>query len=92
MQGAANELKILTNNNINIPENVSIIDTQKTKENHFNEKLSGCSLNKMLKSFRIDFKNLHNSGNDAAYTLLLFLKMYDSKLKLLKKKSNTIKI
>ncbi len=91
LHGATNELKILTDNNIKIPEHISIIDTQKTKENFFQDKLTGCSLNKLLKSFRIPFKNLHNAGNDAAFTMILFLKMYNKqKLELKKKIKNKI--
>lgn len=91
LHGASNELKILKDNKIIIPENTAIIDTQKTKENFFNDKLNGSALNKLLKSFNIPFKNLHNAGNDAAFTMILFLKMYNKqKLELKKKVKNKI--
>lgn len=31
----------------------------------------------MLKDFKIEYKHLHNGGNDAHYNLLLFLKMIE---------------
>lgn len=76
LHGHSAELKILASNDITIPENVKILDTQLLKDNHFKDRLHGSSLNKLLRSFRIQFTCLHNSGNDAAYTMKLFLKMH----------------
>lgn len=74
--GHTAEMKIFASNDIKIPENVNILDPQLLKENHFKDRLHGSSLNKLLRSFRINFTCLHNSGNDSAYTMKLFLKMY----------------
>lgn len=38
------------------------------------------TLKKILHSFEIDCTNMHNSGNDAAYTLQLFMKMHEIEL------------
>lgn len=74
---------ILKNNNLGVEEfkSMDLLDTQMFFKKHFKEELNEkepVSLKKLLGYFDIESKNLHNSGNDAAYTLLLFLKMVDA--------------
>lgn len=71
------DLKILKNLDIVIPENTKVIDTQIFHMNHFSdpEKRELISLTDLSKKMGINGDSYHNSGNDAAYTLQSFLKM-----------------
>lgn len=71
------DLKILKNLDITIPENTKVIDTQIFHMNHFSdpEKRELISLTDLSKKMGINGDSYHNSGNDAAYTLQSFLKM-----------------
>lgn len=71
------ELKILENNNISF-EQVKILDTQKMQNNFEVEKGQGRSLKDVLKYHNIESNFLHNSGNDAAYTLEALVKMFET--------------
>lgn len=87
--GMSTELKILKNNNVDIDFNkVKVIDTQKMQENFEIEKEQGKTLKQLLKFHNIEHKFLHNSGNDAGYTLDLLLKMHETQ----KLKNKTKKI
>lgn len=58
-----------------------ILDTQVFFKKHFQKALNEAnplSLKKLLNAFNLEGSNLHNSGNDAAYTLQTFLKMFES--------------
>lgn len=60
---------------------MDLLDTQMFFKKHFKEDLNESepvSLKRLLAHFDIEGKNLHNSGNDAAYTLQLFLKMVEA--------------
>lgn len=59
---------------INLRSNLHIFDTQTTFK-HLELSLTNSNLENILKSYSIDYSNLHNAGNDAYYTLAAFLKM-----------------
>lgn len=75
-QGISNDFKYLrqTNNRIQFKSDLKIIDTYYLSFYFDN---GGLGLEKMLKDFKIEYKHLHNGGNDAHYNLLLFLKMIE---------------
>lgn len=63
------------------PKKCEIIDTQPFFKKHFKETLKEkepLSLKRLLAAFGIQGESLHNSGNDAVYTMQVFLKMYDA--------------
>lgn len=75
--GMEMEYGILVNNDINIPEmNIEILDTlhmfRKLAEN---TDLNAYRLKDIVRTCDMDPTNLHNAGNDAAYTMLTFLRM-----------------
>lgn len=75
--GMEMEYGILVNNDINIPEmNIEILDTlhmfRKLAEN---TELNAFRLKDIVRTCDMDPTNLHNAGNDAAYTMLTFLRM-----------------
>lgn len=55
-----------------IPNLLEIIDT-KDVHSHFTQSDNGTRLSNALRSFNIDYRFLHNAGNDAMYTLQLLL-------------------
>lgn len=60
---------------------IEILDTQAFFKKHFQEELNEpnpLSLKKLLGIFNLEGSNLHNSGNDAAYTLQTFFKMIEA--------------
>jgi len=74
--------KLLQEIGINLEErkNSDLLDTQIFFQTHFRDKdreTNGLTLKGLLDTFEIDNQHLHNSGNDAAYTLMLFNKMVD---------------
>lgn len=71
------ELKILENNNVSCGK-VQILDTKKMQNNFEAETGQGKSLKYLLNYHDIESKFLHNSGNDAAYTLEVLLKMFET--------------
>lgn len=75
-QGISNDFNYLNkiNKNIKFNSNLKIIDTYYLSF-YFNN--GGLGLEKMLKDFKIEYKHLHNGGNDAYYNLVLFLKMLE---------------
>lgn len=58
-------------------ENLQCLDTQKVFQEKFKSGLahSNLSLSNLLELFDIESENLHNAGNDSAYTMLVLLKM-----------------
>lgn len=75
--GMEMEYGILVNNDINIPEmNIEILDTlhmfRKLAEN---TDLNAYRLKDIVRACDMNTANLHNAGNDAAYTMLTFLRM-----------------
>lgn len=75
--GMEMEYGILVNNDINIPEmNIEILDTlhmfRKLAEN---TDLNAYRLKDIVRTCDMDPTNLHNAGNDAACTLLTFMRM-----------------
>lgn len=74
--------KILKEIGINLEQrpNCELIDTQIFFQTHFRDKeseIKSPTLKGLLEAFNIPSQNLHNSGNDAAYTLKLFQGMLD---------------
>lgn len=68
-----------------------VIDTQLCYKRYFREPGSppdGEKLINLLKAFKVDSKNLHNSGNDAHYTLKLLQKMSEIHKFLLQNKND----
>lgn len=62
-------------------KNIELLDTQMFFRKHFQKELNEAnplSLRRLLTTFNLEGSNLHNSGNDAAYTLQTFLKMKES--------------
>lgn len=58
-------------------ENLKMIDTIHFYQDNFKQrKGDAANLKKMLYEFNIPHENLHNSGNDAAFTMELFLEMH----------------
>jgi hypothetical protein len=59
---------------------LTCMDTQKIFNAHFifNPQYSQISLLHLLSLFDITPENLHNAGNDAAYTMMVFMKMVDT--------------
>lgn len=84
------EFKTLISNKycLNIFEEKDIIDTSfalkkefkiKNIDPKFTNNNNQISLKNALTSFKIEFENLHNAGNDAAYVILLLKKMISVK-------------
>jgi hypothetical protein len=74
--------KLLKEMGINLEqrENCELIDTQIYFQTHFRDKeaeIKSPTLKGLLEAFNIPSQSLHNSGNDAAYTLKLFQGMLD---------------
>lgn len=86
----SSELKIFNTNDINFnKDKVQVIDTEQLQVNFESEKNDKKRLIDLLKLHDLDHISLHNSGNDAAYTLQLFLKMkanYNNEMQLVKKR------
>lgn len=72
LHGSSAELKIFRDNNIQFPETLKVLDTQLIVEKHFQDKITRSSLKSSLKAFGLQKSDVHNSGNDAAYTMNLF--------------------
>jgi hypothetical protein len=77
LHGSSAELKIFRDNKIKFPETLKVLDTQLIIEKHFNQIITGSSLKASLESFELKKSYLHNSGNDAAYTMNLFNTMVE---------------
>lgn len=78
------DFEILESLNINIPKNITVIDTQLCYKRYFRERGSlpnGEPLENLLTSFNVPYKDLHNAGNDAYYTLELLKSMQSNLLK-----------
>lgn len=72
------DYEILNKMGINIPEDITVIDTQLSYKRYFRKKGSlpnGEKLEGLLSMFKMPYKNLHNAGNDAYMTLMLLQKM-----------------
>lgn len=71
------EYGFLVNNDINIPEmNIEILDTlHMFRRLTENTDLTAYRLKDIVRACDMDTPNLHNAGNDAAYTLLTFMRM-----------------
>jgi hypothetical protein len=72
------DVEILDNLWIQIPEDKVVVDTQLCFKRYFRPKGSapnGETLDNLLKNFKLENKDLHNAGNDAYYTLKLLQKM-----------------
>lgn len=92
LHGASAELGIFKAAEIKIPEHIKILDTQEIKLKEFKDEFHGTSLSNIMKGFNMRPKNLHNSGNDAYYTMKVFLKMKEIQdLKIKNKTTNKIK-
>lgn len=64
--------------NVAIPNTVDVLDTQLCYKRYFRKKGSlpnGEKLESLLSMFKIEYKHLHNAGNDSYYTLVLLQKM-----------------
>lgn len=75
------DTQILNNIGIHIPESIPIVDTQLSYKRYFRTKDSlpnGQALEDLLSMFKINYKNLHNAGNDAHMTLVLLQKMSET--------------
>lgn len=76
---AYSENHYLRNIGISIAENVDIVlDTQVFHKKITNE-INPVSLENMLNALNIEYKYLHNSGNDASYTFFALMKMVEGK-------------
>lgn len=73
----ASELSILKANGFSF-ESIQVLDTQRMSRHLYKDKKVNKPLNELLLAHNIDYSYLHNSGNDAAYTLQLFLKMSEN--------------
>lgn len=75
--GMETEYTFLVNNDINIPEmNIEILDTLPMfKKLSADTELNSYRLKDIVRACNMDTANLHNAGNDAAYTMLTFLRM-----------------
>lgn len=75
--GMEMEYGILVNNDINIPEmSLEILDTlHMFRRLAENTELNAYRLKDIVRACNMDTPNLHNAGNDAAYTMLTFLRM-----------------
>lgn len=72
------DYEILNQMKVEIPEEVTVIDTQLSYKRYFRKKGSlpnGETLESLLSMCKISYKNLHNAGNDAYMTLVLLQKM-----------------
>lgn len=72
------DYEIMQQMGINIPKEITVIDTQLSYKRYFRKKGSlpnGEKLEGLLAMFKMPFKNLHNAGNDAYMTLALLQKM-----------------
>lgn len=72
------DYEILNQMKVEIPETVTVIDTQLSYKRYFRKKGSlpnGETLEALLGMCKIAYKNLHNAGNDAYMTLVLLQKM-----------------
>lgn len=81
--GVVNDYKILLNNGVDLFDDKSmlILDTQKMIKTYFKitgEKRQVHSLKDSLKMFNIQHKNLHNAGNDSAYTYRLLEEIFSA--------------
>lgn len=76
------EYLVLKHHGLDIFEykHLKCMDTQKIFNSHFinHSQNSQISLINLLSLFDITPENLHNAGNDAAYTMMAFLKMVES--------------
>lgn len=72
------DYEILNQMGVNIPQEIAVIDTQLSYKRYFRQKGSmpnGEKLEGLLDMFKMEYKNLHNAGNDAYMTLKLLQKM-----------------
>lgn len=78
------DFEILQSLNIEINDNIDIIDTQLCYKHYFKEKNglnNGKPLEDLLDNCNVQFKDLHNAGNDSYYTLVLLKEMQKLLLK-----------
>lgn len=88
------DFEILQSLNIEINDNIDIIDTQLCYKHYFKEKNglnNGKPLEDLLKICNVEFKDLHNAGNDSYYTLILLKEMQAKLLNTIDNKDNTHK-
>lgn len=71
-----NDLQVLTKHGVTIPPNLTIMDTQLLHKFYTNA-INRESLGRCLEYHGVKYKkcDLHNGGNDALYTMLLYIKM-----------------
>lgn len=75
------DTQIFNQVNVEIPETIDVLDTQLCYKRYFRKKGSlpnGEKLESLLSMFKIEYKHLHNAGNDSYYTLLLLQKMAEN--------------
>lgn len=75
------DYEILNGLNIIIKPECAVIDTQLCYKRYFRERgtlPNGEPLEVLLDSFKVNYKHLHNAGNDSYYTLLLLNAMSQS--------------
>lgn len=78
LHGGYNDISILNKYDIELSDypNLKILDTYHLYPKHFNNgSIKKSSLVDILEKFEINHEHLHNAGNDAQYTLNVFLKM-----------------
>lgn len=74
--GIATELYVLTKNGIVLPEKTELLDTYKMfLKMDENKVLNSYRLKDIMRTCELDSQNVHNAGNDSAYTLLTFMNM-----------------
>lgn len=87
------ELRIFRQNNILFNKNkIKVLDTQQMQRNFESGIFVAKKLKTLLYLYDIPVFDLHNSGNDAAYTLMLLMKMSDKYKEDKKNKKNNKKI
>jgi predicted nucleic acid-binding protein len=78
------DYEILQTLNVQIDSTIDVIDTQLSYKHYFKEKdglNNGKPLEDLLDKFKVEYKDLHNAGNDAYYTLVLLKEMQKSLVK-----------
>jgi hypothetical protein len=76
LERIATELYVLTKNGIVLPEKTELLDTYKMfLKMDENKVLNSYRLKDIMRTCELDSQNVHNAGNDSAYTLLTFMNM-----------------
>ena len=78
LHGGYNDIALLNRFNIKLEDfpNIKVLDTYHFYPKYFNNNSQDNStLLDILNRFSVDYKHLHNAGNDAHYTLELLMKM-----------------